>query len=89
MSAAKEVLIMTVDEAIKVCNVLAFHGYGDYKLRTECGFVGLSCYPNCIDNDRKTINMEGRELYYDEDRGDLQMICDEISEVLSGGADNG
>lgn len=28
---------MTVNEAIKVCNVLAFHGYGDYDLRTECG----------------------------------------------------
>lgn len=80
---------MTVNEAIKVCNVLASHGYGDYKLRTECGFVGMSCYPNCINDDSKTINMEGSELDDDEDQGDLQMICDEISAVLSGGADNG
>ena len=80
---------MTVNEAIKVCNVFAFHGYGDYNLRTECGFVGLSCYPNSIDKDSKTINMEGSVLDGYADRGDLQMICDEISEVLSEGVDNG
>lgn len=80
---------MTVNEAIKVCNVLAFHGYGDYDLRTECGFAGISCYPDHINNDSKTINMEGSVLDDYEDCGDLQMICDEISEVLSGGADNG
>ena len=82
MSAAKKVLTMTVNEAIKVCNVLAFHGYGDYDLRTECGFAGISCYPNSINNDFKTINMEGSLLDVHEDHGDLQMICDEISEVL-------
>jgi hypothetical protein len=80
---------MTVNEAIKVCNVLAFHGYGDYELRIECGFAGISCYPDKINNDSKTINMEGSVLDDYEDCGDLQMICDEISEVLSGGADNG
>lgn len=73
---------MTVNEAIKVCNVLASHGYGDYHLRTECGYVGMSCYPDYINNDSKTINMEG-SLLDDEDRGDLQMICDEISEILN------
>lgn len=79
---------MTVNEAIKVCNVLASHGYGDYELRTECGFASLSCYPDHINNNSKTINMEGSMLD-DGDLGDLQMICDEISDVLSGGADNG
>lgn len=79
---------MTVNEAIKVCNVLAFHGYGDYDLRVECGFVGMTCYPNCISNDSKTINMEGCELDVYEDRGDLQLICDEIAEALKGAADN-
>lgn len=80
---------MTVNEAIKVCNVLAFHGYGDYDLRTECEFVGMSSYPSSINDDSKTINMEDSELDDYEDRGDLQMICDEIGEVLSGGSDNG
>lgn len=79
---------MTVNEAIKVCNILAFHGYGGYDLTTECGFVCMTCYPNRINNDSKTINMEGSELDDFEDRGDLQMICDEISEALIGGADN-
>ena len=79
---------MMMNEAIKVCNVLAFHGYGDYNLRTECGFVGMSCYPDHINNDNKTINMEGSEFDDYEDCGDLQIICDEISEVLSGCADN-
>ena len=78
---------MTVNEAIKVCNVLASHGYGGYDLRTERGFAGISCYPDHINNDSKTINMEG-SLLDDEDRGDLQLICDEISAVLSGGADD-
>lgn len=73
---------MTVNEAIKVCNVLASHGYGNYDLRTECGFAGISCYPDYINNDSKTINMEG-SLLDDEDRGDLQLICDEISEILN------
>lgn len=80
---------MTVNEAIKVCNVLASHGYGDYELRTECGFAGMSCYPDHINTDRKTINMEGSMLDDCEDLGDLQAICDEISEMLSGGANDG
>lgn len=80
---------MTVNEAIKVCNVLASHGYGDYDLRTECGFAGISCYPNHINKASKTINMEGSVLDDYEGHDDLQLICDEISVVLSGGADNG
>lgn len=80
---------MTVNEAIKVCIVLASHGYGEYDLRTECGFAGMSCYPDHINNNSKTINMEGSMLDDDEVLGDLQMIHDEISEALSGGADNG
>lgn len=80
---------MTVNEAIKVCIVLASHGYGDYDLRTECGFASLSCYPDHINNNSRTINMEGSMLDDCEDLGDLQTICDEISVVLSGGADNG
>lgn len=79
---------MTVNEAIKVCKVLASHGYGDYELRTECGFAGMSCYPDHINNNSKTINLEGSMLDDDEVLGDLQMIRDEISEVLSGGAEN-
>ena len=80
---------MKVNEAIKICNVLASHGYGDYDLRVECGFSGISCYPDYINNDSKTINMEGSVLDDYKDRGDLQMICNEISEALSGGMDNG
>lgn len=79
---------MTVNEAIKVCKVLAFHGYGDYDMRSECGFVGMSCYPNFISDNNKTINMEGSALDDYKDQGDIQMICDEISDVLNGGVEN-
>lgn len=80
---------MKVNEALVVCKVLADHGYGAYELTNECGYNAMTCYPNNINADRKFINMEGNENDNFEKCGDLQMICDEISEALNGGAENG
>lgn len=78
---------MTVNETIAVCKVLAANGYGAYTLTNECGFNGMTCYPSSINDDRKTINMEGCETY--ECNSELQIICNEIREALNGGAENG
>lgn len=80
---------MKVDETLAVCKVLAAHGYGAYELTNDCGYNAMTCYPNDINDDRKFINMEGSETDNFEERGDLQTICDEISEALNGGAENG
>lgn len=50
---------MTVIQTIKVCKILLDYGYGDYQMTNECGFNALDAYFNCIDTDKKVINMEG------------------------------
>lgn len=78
---------MTVNQALIVCEILKFHGYGDYSITVECGFSGIGEFPNYYDKDDKIINMEGMKASNSDKwicRDDLIQICNEIEEALKG-----
>ena len=78
---------MTVNQALIVCEILKFHGYGDYSLTTDCGYAGIGQFPNSYDKDNKIINMEGMKAHNSDKwicHDDLIQVCDEIEEALKG-----
>lgn len=73
---------MTVNQALIVCEILKRHGYGEYEMTIECGYSSLSCYPDCISDATKSINMEG---WRGTSTPQCAYICKEIMEKLKDG----
>ena len=74
---------MTVNQALIVCEVLKRHGYGDYDLTVEFGYSSISEYPDYVDHNNKSVNMEGCKYNGKFDCiKELLLPCEEIEEEL-------
>jgi hypothetical protein len=70
---------MTVNQTLIVCEILKRHGYGEYEMTNEGGYDSLSCYPDCISDATKSINMDG---WRGTSTPQCAYICKEIMEKL-------